>query len=866
MSTPTTMVNNPLVRYAERRFWGNPELDQQFQVHMEKISGDLGYSKTFNYMNKWRTLPKPDLFYHIFTVGGLHPGFWNWKKSFQTRNPLDRWINAANLSKLRGLQLDFYNTSGFMYPRSKVWVMICYDGLVLVAMERVNVIPVRLHTDMFFRCYTTTLNVDTGILAKEEVDNPFVYETMTYESPAEMSQFQGRYEQLKKRKGFTGVFHNGVFYNKAPNTLTPAVGDEVEIWHDPTVTKVMYFNYSGLKDYYSDMDKKRKVILHPPKEKDNWRFRYFDDNDYYLLGPTERGLYYHRNDETVVRQLTHVDVSLSDDQIRMAAAQLKDLNDLKKVRVMVLVRETNWRFDWPNESQRIRYLYRFDDAGIMMALTGQRANMPEWSASELEKGPVQTFIRQQAKGITVEGISKALGYNALTRVMSDSPRKVTYGPGQRGIRVGDPYQASYTAWEYDENGYLVDYWHLTNAPYFSPRHDRCKLVEFTVGKYGRKMDYVVSQSEVKLRPGYDIQVFYSKYSITEQRPVGELTNVTGTDFYKIENGYLHWLKMDEVNEIGFVLFNDQFLAYEFELDHIDHSLTFQLTHIYEDGGLVFPIGFANYDLFLNRKPLMDFVDWVYDEEDSRFYIHNREHLVDGPQKILLRAHGFHEDIKRPKEEVELGYVEGGVIGNFPRYNVRSDRVTRIVIGGHLMNSDDVKRAETTAPNDLYNIYNGRPYMVKHVYCPVKYVDDFNNYPGYKEAREVDGRVVDYLTKWLPKPKATVIKDMQDKYLVYSPFMNVIVNGILNNLIFLPAFEQGQTEYSHQQLEDVVGKYLWWLKFDPITMDFDRRYFDILPYANVPVQTVKPNELKFIKQVNDAYLDGKLSIEGNFKVK
>lgn len=861
MSQRTAFDDNPLVRYTDRHLWGNPEEDSQFQVVMNKISPDLGFVKNFTFMGRNRALPKANKFYHMFNIGGLHAGYWNFVNKLRGRNPLDRWINLSLVGKARGLQIDLYNTKGMQFPRTKAWVMVTYDGLVLIALEKLIVYPIPLLSKMYFRCYTSSLNIARWEAANIPQNNPFVYESMTYESSAELQVFQGRYGLLKAKPGFTGVFHNGVFTTKVPSALKLTIGDEVEIWHDPSIIKVERYNYAQLSDYYSDMDKKRKVILHSPKVNGDFRLRYFDDNDYYLVGGDGYGLYYHRNDETVVRQLTHIDVALSDDQIKVASQHIKSLNDLSKLQVYVFVRDTDWKLEWPNEAQRVRQLYRLDDQGIVNAMTGPLATLKEWTAQELESGAVQTLMHTQFNDVTTEKAFAAIGYNAATRVLSDSPLKVEFQAGAVGVAVPPTYAESYTAWEYDEQGILIDFWHVSNAGRFMPRNSNCKLVEFTLGNHGRNFHYEITNEDFVLPKGFSYEVYKVKWNIISDEPASDPIYITGTGAYEEVDGVLKWKTLDVVNERAIVLINDQVLAYQFELDHIDHSLSFAITHIYEGGGLIFPFTPANCDLWLNGHPLIDNVDWFF--EDSRFYIHNKEFIVDGPQVITFRGHGVNGRMDKPITETELGFVEGGVIGNVPRYNIREDRVTRCVIGGRLFLTDDVPAAETTPASDLWDELNGRPYMVKHVYCPIRFVNDYHNYIGYAESRDLDKRVVDYLTEHCEKPKPLVIPDLQDKYRLYSPFMNVIVNGIINRLITLPP--KGGDNYTEQEVYDTVKPYLWWLKYDPIIKEFDERYFALMPFANVGKLTMTADELIFLMQVNKQFLRSVCRMEGHFEV-
>ena len=859
-------TDNPLLGYATDNLWGNPEENHQYQIKTNRISDYYGDIDNFSYMSKWRTVPKKDTLYYVFCIGGLDPGFWNFRTNVLRRNPLDRWINIGDLCNRRGLQLDIYNTRGYQFSRSKAWVMMTYDGLTFIALEKSKTFLIPIADEIYLRCYTPSVSVSQNEQTVVTSSNPFVYETMVYERPTELDIFVSRYKALKAKAGFTGVIHNGAYFTGAPNEIALlAVGDVVEIFHDPTVIRVETYAYKSLKDFYSTLDKKRKLIIHPAKRKDDFTFRHFDDNDFYLLGKGKYGLYFHRNSETAIRQLTHVDVAIADDAILMASEYHPDLKLVSDIKIMVLVRKTDWEFQWPHEHQRIRYLYRLSDNDIISAMTGERSTVPEWTAANLEAGPVMSFTRKQINDLNLGGAKLAVGYNAATRVLSETPVKAKYLPGADGVKVPITYQQAFTAWEYDEQGLLLGYSNQTNRINYAPVYPGCKMVEFISGHYGRKLDYVITKSDIPVSPINDFRVYTVYYNIANQAVQGELTDVTGDKtIYEVVNGVLVWKGLDLVNQRGVLLFNTASLAYTFELDHIDHSLSFAITHIYEDGGLIFPISFANHDLFLNGHSLIDNVDFVFDKQ--YFHIFNKEFIVEGPQVITFRGHQFHEDQTKPKTETELGFVDGGVIGRFPRYNLRSDRVTRTVINGRLFITDDVPKAETHSPDNLWNDLNGRPYMVKHVYCPIKYVERYNNFPGYKESRDVDRRVSDYLTKWLPKPNVNpVIPNLQDKYRLFSPLMNVVVNAILNKLLVLPALEETEEGYTEQFVYDQISEYLWWLDYDPIILEFDLRYFAVMPYANFDKVTVTSDEMAFLRQVNASYLNSVCAIEGHFEV-
>lgn len=858
--------NKPLLDYAIGNLWGNPEENHQYQVQMVRLSDYYGNIDNFSYMEAWRTLPKKGKFYHVFSVGGLDPGFWNFDTGLSRRNPLERWVNLGDLCTRRGVMINIYNTFGFNYTKAKAWVMCTYDGLVLIALEKLKTYVVPADMDMFFRVYTPTVPVPRNETVDVPGVNAFAYETLIYEFIPELAQFQARYAELKAKPGFTFVYHNGAYFHGAVNQIPNVViGDVVEIIHDPTVIRAELYRYDQLPAYYSEMDKVRKLILHPPKTEGDFSLRYFDDNDYFLVGPKNYGLYFHRNNQRSVRQLTHQDIAISDYDVQMASGHLDDLKTLANDRILVLIRDTDWEYQWPWEHNRVRYLYRLSDADILRAMTGVRATVPEWTASNLEQGPVMSFTRNQWKNLTREGANKAFGYNASTLILSNTPVKVNHVPGTLGVEIPVTYRAACSAWEYDADGKLLGWWNMTNRLYFIPKYPGCKMVEFTLGTAGRNVDYKVVNTTTEVDPLNNVRVYVSPFSVLTGQLVGEMVDVTGDDtVYYIENGLLFWKKLDPVNQRGVLLFNTKCLGYSFELDHIDHSLSFAQTHIYDGGGLIFPTAFANYALWLNGHPLIDNVDWFF--ENGSFYIINKQFVVEGPQQITFRADQFHPDQELPVRKTELGFVDGGVIGRFPRYNLRDDRVTRCVIGGRLFRTADVPCAEQTSPSDLWDTLNGLPYMVKHTYTPVWYVEEYNNFPDYELAQEVDKRVSEYLTLYAEKPNQDpVIHNQQDKYRLFSPFLSVVVNAILNRLLVLPALKDMEEGYTDRFVRDQVASYLWWLKYDPVPRKFDLRYFAVMPYANYGLQTITSDEMIFIRQVNDLFLDSVCQIEGHFEV-
>lgn len=874
-----------LVNYVTSKLWSSPEENNQYQLEVTRVTPIYGVNRTFGYMNKWRHVPIKDKFYHIFTAGGLNQGYWNFNNEILNRNPFDKWVSLGELCLKRGINVDVYDTLGLQYPRQQTWVMKTYDGLTLIAIQKLRTMPIKKELNMFLRCYTPNVYVDKSFATNNGNGNPFVFKSLVYESGNTLVSLDTSYRNYDSRPGYTTVFINGVMFNGSPLDIKNAkIGDIVELWHDPTVIRTELYDFADLTDFYSELDKKRKVILHPPKNKGEFRLRYFDDNDYYLVGPNGFGLYFHRNDVGRVRQLTHVDVAIAEDAIRSYAASIPDLDVVNDIKILVIVRDSDWRVDWPNEHQRLRYLYRLPDQDIVKAFTGARANMDEWTAKELEIGPVMSLTRGKFTDINRECALRAVGYNASTRVLSENVIRAEYELGSRGVEVPFSYRGLSSAWEYTEEGKLIGFYNLADSKYYSPVNPECKKVEFVIGEFGRELDLAITNENVELDPNYDYRIYTSPFSIATGDITNELTDITDDSTkYEMNGNLLVWTGLDKVNTRGVVISNRKSLAYSFTLDHLDKSLSFGLTHLYEPGGLQVPLSLAQVDVWLNGSPLIDGVDWLF--KDQKCYIINKEFIVPGVQQITVRAHGFTEDLDNPRFDNELGFIDGGVIGRFERYNLRGDRTTRTIINGCLHLTDEVARAEREVPDDQWNSLNGKPYSVKHVLTPIVGVEDFKNYPGFDLSRDLDRRVSDYLTKYLPKPTTNeeeitwetngidnsigsgspVNSNLQDKYRLFSPFMNALVNSIVVGLVNVPKLKDGQVNFSSQDISELVRSFIWWLEFDPVTLKFDRRYFAIMPYSNFEKLTVTSDEFVFIKQVNDIYLESVCSITGHFDV-
>lgn len=927
-----TQEQNPLVDYAIKNMWGNPELDSQYQIKLARVSGSLGLINDFVYLGKRRYLPTVGDFYHVFTLGGLDPGFWNFGNRGKSWYPVDSWATASDYARNRAVSIDVYKADGSMFPREGTYIMPCFDGVTLVAIPTNKNFLLPLDKSLYIHCYSTDINTNT-ITAANQVKYNLGYVGSVYKSVADFDRVKLNYNTWKAfNMGLVSFYHNGEL-KPITSITTPASGDLIEATYDPSIERVVSYDYSTMPDYLSTLDSKRKVILFPGFNETPRMYRYYDDCRFYVYNKRNNfGYYFNRNSVDAVRQLTHQDYGMAAEYIeflgnRLIAEDSTKATTIKDIRVTVAYHATRWKFELGPTSSRINDLYLLEyPKQILAAMTGNASNVNEWRAATLENSPTNKVLNGVVQNLTSCTVREGLGYHGDSIAVSNTPwyMPATF-PGTPGFTplyetapftsglgytVPPTYVQSSTAYEYDVGGLLIRKVPVINQYYYKPGPDTA-YVEWALGNASSYLDYVISKDKVKIRMGYGFRVYKAPWFIDpdynpedpvneiaisktganpyppngkELRiyregeytwppggimppggwPVGDWVDITDTDEYEVVDGEIVF-KFDTVNYVGMVVFDTTHLYNEFELTHIDHSLSFGITFEWPVGGLLLPIEPGQIDIWMNRHPLIENVDYVMDFPNV--YIISKMWLKEGAQFIQYRGTGLSKNgLVRTSE---LGFVADGVIGYNGRYNLRIDRPTKTIINGRLYLTDKVDWAETLGHGSNMTALNGYPYEVKHIYVPTKYVDWYDTYWGYDKSIALDKTVSDYLTanvQYKPRAPTNIQYMAGDKYTLFSPFLSKIVNDLVLGFLTAPVPSGDEVPYSYQLVDDLTREYQWLLKYDPITIGLDLRYFTVHPYSNYDTVTVTPDQLTFISIVNERYLQSKIKIEGHFEVK
>lgn len=597
--------------------------------------------------------------------------------------------------------------------------------------------------------------------------------------------------------------------------------------------------------------------------------------------------------------------------------------------IVVLYRNTKWQFDVGPCISRINDLYLLEDPSLILrAMVGTNSTVKEWSAPELEKSMTNIVLNAIYQELTTDTIRNALGYNGCGMALSNTPLcmpwivpgdpdyddTVKHAPYETGLgyRVPASYVETSTAYEYSKEGLFIRKTYLQQREYFAPG-DHTWYVEFAVGKASSWLDYTISRSDVQLRPGYGFRVYQAGWLLDDEgpapdprglfknefelskdgfdrypeptevpilvdgepvvpgqlppggKPDGKWVDITGTDKYTVNNGYLSW-NFGNNHSVGLVVFDTIHLYNEFELEHLDNSMFLTVTREWEIGGIPLLMEPGQLDLWCNQHPLIENVDYIVDF--PRIYIISKMWLNEnGKNKFAYRGIGLSKTGLIPSSE--LGFVQSGCVGFNGRYNLRIDRPTKTVVNGRLFLTEDVDWAEDIDHGNNMLPYNGMPYEVKHIYVANKYVAENDLYWGFEESRKLDSQIVDYLTEkveYKPEVDPEFPYLEKDRYRLFSPFMSQLVNEMVLGFLRVPKRDDSEIGYSDQAIDDLTRSYQWLLEFDPIVKKMDDRFFSFHPYSNIPKPTVTPDQLTVIGRVNDLYLGGKIRIEGFFEVK
>jgi hypothetical protein len=848
-----------LIEHALDNVWCTPDQDYQYIYRLAHITGPYGTTRLVDV--EWQTIVLPNRTdtFNVYWIGQIHPKLLGLVDSWKTWTPFSVVCNEAKM------MVDLYNNDGVQIPRHLAYFQVMGDRNLVIAIKRNEQFDSLYNEPVFFRVYSN------AYLASERsynVANSVVVNGYTFDGDSgRLLTFQREYLAWKAKLGHTYAYCNGYLVDDfQPNRYK--VGDVLEYVYDSTIRRVVDLPISGLSTFTSSLDNKFKYLLHYTADQQE-TIDYCDDIDIYLIKKETNGrftgVFHHRNQEDSMRMVTHKDYSIVVPYVAGFIAAKEGWSNPSDITVRLCIRESGWKRPLVNENSRIKELYKLSAADIPKAMLGIESTVAVWRADNLEAAMYPKVMRDLGPGITRELVQNAYGYNAISKLVADTPQKVTVLTRDRFATMPYGLQSAATCYEFDADGLLLGIYPHTSGVYYNPRNVDCRLVEALVGTGSEILDTVYNALTTTIDPVYNYR--YYKCSMVAGTPsYNWVTAVEDVD-YTFVDGKVVWM-LDRVSWYTAVRDDRKFLTYSVNITAPDGLYYFPIkaTEKRSDGNYYnqpMNLRMGKVELFLNRHALIEgldyFLNWPY------VTITNREFLVPGDtQNVVVRVTGFPDDDMSMEPPAEFGFVNLGLLSRNKRFDIRDDKVMRIIVRGKTLTRDKLKFAEEHSGVYLTNVVqNGSPYLIDDVVVPLRNLVDENTYSLRAKSQAIDTSISNYLTLKLPEPQVSDPNVITERYEVFSPFACKVMFDLISGVIW---DDQMMTHYGDMDIKRWLASYEYLLDFDPCKQDVDTRYVSIHPHHRSSVVELNIYQYNFLKRAIAFYLESKVDISHFISIK
>ena len=842
-----------LVDHALKNVWCTPDQDLQAVVQPARLTPVLGAFNKVQILWRQHALPVANTRFHVYQVGQLHPLLMGLFPIEQT------WKTMAEACGLQNLMVDIYANSGVQFPRCEVWYMVTADRNLVIAVKAQERIPVDLAAEnLYVRVYT---NAYFHTLRADGVNDVIVVKGDTCLDTTEIMALQTQYLAHKAKPGLTSAYVNGFLVDQI-DLITVKPGDVAEFVYDSSVKRVVDFTVGDLDTFPSTLDAKHKYLLHYAGPGEG-TIDYQDDVDLFVIkkgtGIRYSGVYYHRNTEDAVRMVTHKDYAIPTPYI-VGYADDNGWNDVEALQVRLVVRKAGWLRPLVNEDNRIKELYKLDDTSIVRSFLGLDSVLENWTAPFLENAWYTKLMGLDVDAVTGAVVENTYGYNAISSLIADTPRFTRTFSGQQVVDVPYGLQTRATGYEYDAAGHLLGWFTHLSGSIYPARDITARLVEMIAGDVADRLDEYYGDKNVILEAKSNYRMY--KCPMEFGVPSNDWVDVTGGGEYVIIGNKLTWL-LDQTEWYTCVRSDRTNLGYSLELSAADGVLKFSLNHRQLRFGsvqnYVMQIPMGELDLWLNGRSLVEGLDYVV--KFPQIVVLNKEYLVNPRtqlQKIDIRCSGFcRSDLTREPIE-DVGFVRYGQLSHNNRFDIRDDKVMRIVVDGALYHRSELQFSEDNPAVVPLDARNGSPYVLRDIVVPMRGFTDQGTYEMRTHSQEIDQKVADYMTLKFPDVDPETPSVIPARYAIYSPFFNKIMRDLVSGALTDPRLK---LHYNDMVVRELCAPYLWLLEYDATqeANALDDNFVNIHPHNEPNVVAIDIYYYKFLTRVVKIYLNDKVEM-------
>lgn len=828
--------------------WCAPDQDYQAILEPKRISPSYGIRKTIKVM--WNTIYLPnqvDVF-HVFVVGQLNPRLLGLFPSSK------KWKSFGENMREEGMFANLYNEKGLHLLRAKAWYQVTEDKNLIIAINR----PQRVNIDVgneriYLRVYSNAFFNSS----RHTEEGAIYWDGKIAQSNSDVLAMQAAIGHLRATVGKTTCFVNGRVVREI-NLVSARVGDEIEYVHDRSVVREVYFTLNELRRYTSTLDGIGKYLLAYDEASEERIIRYQDDVDVYLFtmnGPNEYdGVYVHKNDHRTLRMVTFRDYGLSINVVSAIAQNHAWAND-ENIQVRLSIRDAGLELPLVYEHNRQHELFKLPFTERINAMTGIDSHVSVWKAEALEYSAYTHVMRARSMHLPKSLVDNAFGYNAASSLVAMTPLRAISVNGEPGVVLPYHLIQDSTVYEHDAEGKLIGTYGHVNGLHYLMRNQASRLADVIKGRGGYHLSDTYNEREEYHNPDLDYRFYVC--DVYDGVVLNNWRDVTGTGHYVISESKIRWT--EDPNLYTMTRKSDTFLSYGISIRPLGGVLRFSLRHsVYRDVltiDQVMQVPMGELDLYLNGHPLIEGIDYAI--EFPQIVIFSNRFFKDdwqGLQDIHIRFTGFCNENLEYSMAKDVGFVKHGLASNNRRFNVRDDKVVRMIVNGQLIHRDDISFAEGGEPQLGANPLNGLPYQIRDMVIPMRPMVDRETYEYIGKSREVDEEVEDYLTLKYPSVEPDAPSPTNAKYPLHSPFISAIISD-LQSRVLDPDFLYDQ--YSDEKARGAVKNYEYLLAYDPsqIGLRIDQRYVEIHPTPSKVVIDLPVHQYRFVQRMVDLYCNG-----------
>ncbi|MOA01854.1 hypothetical protein D3C78_1212800 [compost metagenome] len=200
--------------------------------------------------------------------------------------------------------------------------------------------------------------------------------------------------------------------------------------------------------------------------------------------------------------------------------------------------------------------------------------------------------------------------------------------------------------------------------------------------------------------------------------------------------------------------------------------------------------------------------------------------------------------------LDVGFVEYGQLSRNNRYNVRSDKVQRIVVQGSVKKPSDISYPEDGPGISVGGVVNGQPYAVEEVIVPIARFTQAGTYELREQALERDRQIEDYVSQYIHDPVEPNPNPIPYRYALLSPFMAKIIRDLQYGYLHV---DRNEMPFTTNKVREWLADYLYLLEYDPVRLELPEDNVVIHPHDGWEPVTLGVFEYYLVEKAAQLYM-------------